>query len=456
MASFQIDNSRNCIHMKATKFLVLAPMLFWSVSSFPQQFWSLTNEFWGGPKTGIALLNDSVLLVATTTGVLKSTDEGKSFEQILSASAVHTVFTSSPGSIYAGGTGRIYYSDDIGTSWDSVVLNSTFPVKQIIQNKNGALFAITGDYNEGDGVYYSEDNGRTWEARNNGLGILKGCQRIAADKKGRLYLTILHEESTGNGGLFVSETDGLQWEKISIKLDSLNGPLKITNPTGLSISPGDSIYVSFYGVASNYMVQLNICKNTDDVLLDNSWQAFQVHQSSKWWEDRPLNNIHFSQKGDWYSSYTESANRGATYFMESGERDWQWIDYGLGLSEDGLRRTQHFAEKNSGRIYMVQYMDERIYTTGKSLVTKADPPVKNPVSINVYSNPAKAGGKIIVQHQGTIDAVEMSLYDTTGRKILSNLIVDYTYEITAPLKKGMYILAVQYQNTIVTEKILVK
>jgi photosystem II stability/assembly factor-like uncharacterized protein len=157
--------------MKATKILILTTLLLWPLWTFPQQFWNLTNEFWGGPKTGLALLNDSVLFVATTTGVLKSTDEGKSFEQVLSASAVHTVFASSPGSVFAGGTGRIYYSDDIGTSWDSVVLNSAYPVKQIIQNKNGALFAITGDYNEGDGVYYSEDNGKTWETRNNGLGF---------------------------------------------------------------------------------------------------------------------------------------------------------------------------------------------------------------------------------------------------------------------------------------------
>lgn len=441
--------------MKALRYILLGPILFWSVSSFPQQFWSLTNEFWGGPKTGIALLNDSLLFVATTTGVLKSSDEGKSFEQVLSASAVHTVFVAPPGSIYAGGTGMIYYSDDTGTSWDSVSLNSAYPVKQIIENKNGALFAITGEYNEGEGVFFSEDDGRTWETRNNGLGNLKGCERIAADKNNRLYLTIWDEESTDNGGLFISETDGLQWEKISIKLDSINGPLRITNPTGLSISPLDSVYLSFYGIATNYLVQLNIRKNIDDVLLENTWQAYHVHQSSKWWEDRPINNIHFTQKGDWYSSYTELANKGGTYFMDSGERDWQWIDYGLGLSEDGWRHTQHFAEKSSGCIYMVQHLDERIYITDKSLVTKADPSVKNTQSFKVYPNPSKAGGKLIFQHYGTGGTVEMSLYDLTGRKILSNLIYDNPFEFTAPLKSGMYVLALKFQNTAVTEKILV-
>jgi hypothetical protein len=223
----------------------------------------------------------------------------------------------------------------------------------------------------------------------------------------------------------------------------------------LSISPDDSIYVSFYGVATNYMAQLNICKNIDDVPLENSWQVNQVHESSKWWEDRPLNNIHFSQKGDWYSSYTELANKGATYFMESGKRDWQSIDYGLGLSEDGWRHTQHFAEKSSGRIYMVQYMDERIYTTEKSLVTKSDQPVKNQMSMKVYPNPAKAGGKLIVQHQETGGSVEISLYDTTGWVIVSDFISDNLSEITAPLQSGIYILVLKYQDTVVTEKILV-
>lgn len=430
-------------------------LLLWPAISFSQQFWHLTNEFWGGPKTGITLVDDSVLFVSTTNGILKSTDEGKHFEQVLSASSGHTIFASSNGNILAGGKGKIYVSEDLGAFWDSVSLSSDYPVKQIIENKYHALFAITGDLNQGDGVFYSEDNGKTWESRNNGLGILRGCEKIAADKNGRLYLTISDEESTGNGGLFISETYGLLWEKVSIKLDSINGSVKIINPTGLSISPDDSLYISFFGVATNYLVQLNICKSIDDVPMENPWRTFHVHKTSNWWEDRPLNNIHFSQQGDWYSSYTETVNQGATYFLKANDENWNRIDYGLGTSEDGWRHEQIFTEKKSGQIFMIQYLDERIYTTDKSLVTDVNPPKKNPVSIQVYPNPVKAGDKLSVQTPGISGSMEVSIYDLTGRKILVNPNSDNTFEITGQVKSGIYILSVKNQDMVFTGKILI-
>lgn len=431
-------------------------MLLWPFFIFSQQFWNLTNEFWGGPKTGITLVDDSVLFVGTTTGVLKSTDDGNHFEQVLAASSVHTVFASSSGTVFAGGTGKIYFSEDLGKTWDSVSLNSGYPVKQFIENRYETLFAITGEYDEGDGVFCSEDGGRNWEKRNNGLGNLKGCERIAADKNGRLYLAISDESSTGNGGLFISENDGLLWKKISLKTDSISGPVRITNTTGLSKSPNDSLYLSFYGVAYNILVQLNICKSIDDVTSENSWRPFQVHKTSSWWLDRPLNNIHFSQKGHWYSSFTQTVSMGATYFSEAGGNFWNRIDYGLGLSEDGWRHSQQFVEKSSGRIFMIQYLDERIYTTDKSLVTDVKPPLQNAASIHVFPNPVKAGEKLTVQIPRSDEFVEISIYDLAGRKLFENAGSNRLTELTVPEKPGIYIVAAKYQDAVKTEKILVQ
>lgn len=431
-------------------------LLLWPFCTFSQQFWLLTNEFWGGPKTGITLVNDSVLCVSTTTGVLKSTDDGNHFEQVLSAFAVHTIFASSSGTVFAGGTGKIYYSEDLGATWDSVSLNSVYPVKQIIENDYEILFAITGVEDEGDGVFCSEDDGKTWEPRNNGLGFLRGCERIAADKNGRLYLTISDKGSTGNGGFFISETSGLLWEKVSIKMDSFSAPVKITQPTGLSVSPKDSLYLSFYGVAPNFMVQLNLCASIDDIKVTNSWKALHVQKTTSWWTDSPLNNIHFSRKGDWYSSYTQMGHNGATYFSETKGEFWNKIDYGLGFSEDGWRYPQQFVEKSSGRIFMVQYLDERIYTTDKSLVTNAKPPLQNAGSIHVFPNPVKAGEKLNVQIPESGGSVEISMFDLNGKLLVKNLASDKLNELTVPVKPGIYIVAAKYQDAVKTEKILVQ
>lgn len=441
--------------MNNIKKTILVLFLLWPVSSFSQQFWNLTNEFWGGPKTGISLVNDTILFVGTTTGVLKSADEGNHFEQVLSASSVHTVFASSSGTVWAGGTGKVYFSEDLGTSWDSVSINSVHPVKQIIENNYGALFAITGDFNDGDGVFCSENNGKTWESRNNGLGFLKGCDKIATDKNGRLYLAISDEGSTGSGGLFISETSGLFWEKITIRMDSFSAPVKITKTTGMSVLPNDSLYLSFYGVAPNFLVQLNLCININDIKTDNLWKALHVENNTSWWTDKPLNNIHFSKKGDWYSSYTQLPHIGATYFSVNHGSLWNRIDYGLGASEDGWRRSQHFAEKSSGRIFMIQYLDERIYTTDQSLVTSAKYPEKNNDLIHVFPNPVKAGEKITVQVRNFTGIVETSLYDLAGRELLLHSRSGKLNELTVPQKPGIYIIAAKYQDAIKTEKILV-
>lgn len=442
--------------MKVSKIIILSMLLLWPLLVISQQFWLLTNEFWGGPKTGITLVDDSVLYVSTTTGVLKSTDDGNHFEKVFSAFAVHTVFASSSGTVFAGGTGKIYFSEDTGITWDSVSLNSVYPVKQIIESKYEILFAITGIEDEGDGVFCSEDNGKTWEARNNGLGSLRGCEQIVADKNGRLYLTISDKNSTGKGGLFISETYGLFWEKISIIMDSFSAPVKITQPTGLSVSPKDSLYFSFYGVAPNFMAQLNLCASIDDIKAANSWKAVHVQKNTSWWTDRPLNNIHFSQKGDWYSSFTQMPNFGATYFSETNGNFWERIDYGLGLSEDGWRRSQHFVEKSSGLIFMIQYLDERIYTTNKSLLTDVKPPLQNSASIHVFPNPVKAGEKLTVQIPNSYGIVEISFYDLAGRKLLENAGSNRINEITVPEKPGIYIVAAKYQDAVKTEKILVQ
>src|SRR5690554_558395 len=431
-------------------------LLIYPRYTLAQGFWQLTDEFTGGPKTGLTLLNDSILIVSCTNRILRSTNPGKTFEQVLIASSVYTTFTTASGKILAGGKGKIFISENDGISWDSVTINSNYPVKQFAENKAGSLFCITGESNHGDGVFFSEDTGKNWEPRNVGLGNLKGCEKIAIDKNGKVYLTIADENSTGNGGLFISENNGESWKKMTIYVDSFYAPLKVTNTTGLSVSPADSVYLSFYGIASNFLVQLNICKSIDDVTYDNSWEYYQVHKSTSWWLDRPINNIHFSKKGDRYSSYTELVSQGATYYSEAGQNIWQRVDDGLGRSEDGWRKEQVFAETESGRIFMIQYLDERIYTTDKSLVTFVDSPVTPPESIQIFPNPVKKDAVLTIKTSNLNDNLECSLYDLTGRKISMQTIIDNTFELSNQVPSGIYILFIKTKNRIFKEKIVVE
>ncbi|HRX11421.1 MAG TPA: hypothetical protein P5210_07230, partial [Draconibacterium sp.] len=151
-------------------------ILFVSFQVQAQRFWLTTYEFPYGPKTGITLTKDNCLFVGIENGVIKSCDEGNHFEISLKSSAVYTVFSNNEGKVLAGGSGKIFITDSTGQNWDSISINSSYPVIQFAENSKGDIFAIASGYSDeeqlytGDGVFISEDKGLTWTQRNAGLG----------------------------------------------------------------------------------------------------------------------------------------------------------------------------------------------------------------------------------------------------------------------------------------------
>ncbi|MBK6281304.1 MAG: exo-alpha-sialidase [Draconibacterium sp.] len=147
----------------------------------------------------------------------------------------------------AGGSGKIFIIESSGQNWDSIPINSAYPVIQFAENSNGELFAITSIYDDslrnyvGSGVFFSGDNGLSWTPRNNGLGIYTSCGRIAIDKNDRLYVAASDNYNSGSGGLFISDNNGIEWKHIDITIDgknAINNNLQVGNTFCLSVSSG--------------------------------------------------------------------------------------------------------------------------------------------------------------------------------------------------------------------------
>lgn len=442
--------------MKTTKpvFLSLLLMQSWLVSA--QQFWKTTTEFWGGPKTGITILHDSVIIVGTTTGIMRSVNECEQIEKVLSSSHVYTVFASQNNKIYAGGQGKIFVSNDSGITWDSVKINTTYPIKQLTENSYGDLFAITGIYDDGDGVFCSEDEGISWQTRNNGLGTRLGCDKIAVDKNDRLYLLVSDENTFGYGGLFISEISGLSWEKVPISVDSIGKAVRIGISTNLSVLPNDSVYLSFYGSGGNFAVQMNISKNINDINNSSSWKLLHLKNKQMWGSDNVMNNIRISQNGDWYSSTSGTVNHAGTCFRKKGETNWEILDYGLGTDTLSSRSEQFFAERQNGRIFMIQYLDERIYKTDKSIVTGAGKPDLQETHFEMYPNPAKQWEKLVVRVPKINQNSRISVYNLDGKKLFTSPLFSEKQEIIIPWKKGVYLVETRTKNNTNTQKLLVQ
>jgi len=432
-------------------------------NAYTQPFWNTTGTFPGGPKTGIALALDSVLFVGLTDGLIQSQDGGNSFDTSLRCPVIFSVYATAGGKVFAGGYGKVYITDNLGESWDSISLDPIYPVIQFIEDETGGIFAITGMLSVelgyiGDGVLYSNDGGLSWENRNNGLGIYECCERIAIDSNDRLYLAVADEYVTGNGGLFISDDYGMNWEHISIRIDGqgvVPDDIKIANTFGLSISPDDSVYFSFTGTAINALVTLNARKSIHDIQDNSYWKVYKVFNSVSWWLDRIMGNIHFANDGTWYSSTRGSVNTGGTYYSIDKGLSWTYTDEGLGVDFTGNRKYQYFTENSDGKIFMVQMMDEQVYYTNKTPSSIKDPGT-NSQPVSVFPNPVRSGGTMTIKIPATVNYSFFTLFDVSGKDIGTYSIPDKSVIIKAPEEKGLYLIKCNDGKSYQTSRFIVQ
>lgn len=445
--------------MSVQRLLLSASLLLALVVANAQKFWLTTYEFPGGPKTGIAASGDTCLFAGLTRGVLRSWNEGDRWDTVLAADNVYTVFATENGTVMAGGRGKVYYSSDYGSHWDSVSLGNYFPVRKFVRHPSGSFFAITGelDFNlgyVGAGVFYSPNGGATWTARNNGLGAYLSCDQLAVDKNGRLYVTASDEYVTGNGGLFISDNEGQIWEHVSIRIDGrgvIDDGVKIEISSGMDVSRDDTLYLSISGVNGNVGVRLNLSKHISAVQSNDFWRCMKVGNSISWWLDRLLNGIHFSLNGDYYSSVTGTANFGGTFFSKNQGQVWTQQLQGLGYDISGLYGRQTFAEKSSGKVFMVQYLDERIYWADTSrTITGADDLFQEPI-IQLYPNPVS--DKLWIETSG-YEPVSAAIYSSQGQKLSEQ---PFKNPIAVePLPAGVYVIEILDRKLHSIRKLFVK
>lgn len=421
-----------------------------AINTFGQKFWLATNSFPGGPKTAITLSGDHCLFVGTLNGVLRSCDDGNSWDTMLEVPAIFSLYTTQSGRVLAGGAGKIYVTDDMGASWDTVSLNHAYPVTLFIQNVTSEIYAITGALDielgyVGAGVFHSATHGSSWSQRNSGLGPYTSCERIAHDSKGRVYLGVADEYVSGNGGLFFSDNQGVSWEHMDIRMDGqqiIDDKIKIGNIRGLSVSPYDSVFISISGVSVNVGVDLNLHKSTQDMADTIHWIVTTVSNTSIWWNDRLLNNMHFASNGDWYSSMRGSLITGGTFFSSNTGQSWNRHPEGLGLDQYGSFSNQVFAALASGRVYMIQSLDERVYWTDTSLLSAIDEQVRqNAQKVLLFPNPTHPGNEVWIKVSDDSILRRITISNLMGQ-VVSDFSGDGLRPVHAPQSPGHYILSV--------------
>lgn len=402
--------------------LVYGALLAGSQPSQAQTFWQTTHPASFGPKNGLLAVGDSTLLTIVAAGLLRSTNQGRTWTLARRTRPVHTLHATRQGLLLAGGVGRVYRSTDAGATWDSVALAATYPVTAFADTPQGALLLGTGGedaqhQDAGDGVFFSADAGRTWTPRNAGFGAARRVTHLLAAQQGYLFAaTTDYDDPSRQPGLYWSASQGQQWQHLPVRLNSAQWPLPVIvyEVTSLVVTPQDSVILSFTGVMQSGQMKGNYAKSlAESTNPAVDWQPLVGTAAPNWWQRSPVLPIYLARTGEWYSS-RPGLNNGGTLRSTSRGRQWGLFNSGLGYSSfSGLRERQFFGEFANGKLFMVQQGDTQVYYhQGTVLATKpgqaapAGQLFPNPTTGLVYAAPAAGPG-----------IVALALHDVQGRLI---------------------------------------
>lgn len=173
---------------------------------------------WTKNKSGLYIndffINDSIIYAATSFGVFQSTDETKSWKQIMSTSPFGygispiNAVCSKDSIMVAGFYDGVCLSSDKGLNWKFIGGG--------LRHVSSFLFVGTKIFaGHAQGVYVSIDNGHVWGARNNGLCFPANNQngfaftvRTMIKKDDKIFAGTL-------GGVFLSTDEGNNWRNIN-------------------------------------------------------------------------------------------------------------------------------------------------------------------------------------------------------------------------------------------------
>lgn len=203
------------------------------------------------------------------------------------------------GIIYAGSDNRIYISGDNGVNWkeSSIISPDVDFISALIKYENKIF---VGTYNFG--VFYSTDEGMSWNSLNNGLSGL-GSESISdfAIRSSNLYA------GTYGAGVFVINLNNLsQWIPFSNGL-SFNSSYNINSLRNIN----GTLYAGAGGNSSYY-------KN-----LENSNQWIEVVFGEMWGQPNSMYDIKINN-----NEYLIAASYGI--YKSNDEKNWQYYNLGVG------------------------------------------------------------------------------------------------------------------------------
>ena len=175
----------------------------------PSLVWQKMSSPLASSIRSLAQTADSILYVATTSGVFKSDDGGKRWQSSgLEGKVIDKIIATRSGSLLAGVyRSGLYRSDDKGKNWTLIGFSRNVYIYSILQNDDQQLFLSASFISEGNpsntptGVFKSSDDGKTWQHTS---FIKNDVINLSQPKKGLLFVST-------KGETHISKNDGKNW-----------------------------------------------------------------------------------------------------------------------------------------------------------------------------------------------------------------------------------------------------
>ncbi len=222
---------------------------------------SSQSSSWGTlPPSTVASMGsvNNIIFVGFYGGLYRSTDEGVSWQKVLS-SFIQCI-TSKDSTIYVSGNGT-FKSTDGGNTWIDIGKNGDMNSTSISILATSKFLFVSAP----NGVFQSDDDGNTW----------KRIDNLSVNNYQFVYSMVeLNNKifATQNGNLIFSSNNGETWEKV----------LGINNSRGLNFISNGKIFVSTStGIFSSSDVGVTWVKNNAGLEYTNaSVQSIAVKDSS--------------------------------------------------------------------------------------------------------------------------------------------------------------------------------
>lgn len=179
---------------------------------------------WGGPPDTRSISEDgsAVYVNVHVGGVLRSRDEGKSWEPTIDINAdVHRVATGA-GRVYAAAAGGLWSSSDQGSSWrlSTEGLHATYCRSVAICGDTLLVSASDGPHGGEAALYRSGPDAERFERLHSGLPTFAGnLDSYCVDALPNGSLAAFASEE---GGLYTSTDQGSSWETLATDLGTVH------------------------------------------------------------------------------------------------------------------------------------------------------------------------------------------------------------------------------------------